>query len=395
MNSQSKNEGNEISESNEESNTNMAIEQLLALRQSPREGSSPTNNVVPQSQAPAQAQPDDLLTRHLQSSNAQESLAFLQHGLGGGLALPNSGPLLERFLLAQHLQQSTYPVVPSIQQLQLQQQFHLDRLLQERAALALQSNTPLAAQIQPLASIRNPGPASPIPKTAAFTVAGDAKTVKLVHSLPETSLAPSSATTKPPESQKETPKLPLKKRKAPPPNASPSPAIVAASSAAAGAIAQPSKSLEPQAPAKRVQSDSFKPTPNKKRRSPSKSPQLKPRSQEVAAAPDASGIIYETTDQDVLSVRSRGKGYDPPGNKAFREIVRKYHDFYLKATSKTEKNTVITFILEQVKATGARFLRRNDAEDDMANGVSWVSLLPQEEHQKVRDLLIRMCSGKR
>eukprot|EP00523_Entomoneis_sp_CCMP467_P016741 CAMPEP_0168785724 /NCGR_PEP_ID=MMETSP0725-20121227/10900_1 /TAXON_ID=265536 /ORGANISM="Amphiprora sp., Strain CCMP467" /LENGTH=377 /DNA_ID=CAMNT_0008835843 /DNA_START=69 /DNA_END=1202 /DNA_ORIENTATION=+ len=106
-------------------------------------------------------------------------------------------------------------------------------------------------------------------------------------------------------------------------------------------------------------------------------------------------VIHETNDRDVLSVPSRGRAYEPAGNKNFRELVKKYHDFYQEAESKTEKTAVIGFIVNEVHKAGGRFLRRHDCEFDLQEGVTWVELSAEEASRKTRDNLIRMCSAKK
>lgn len=137
-------------------------------------------------------------------------------------------------------------------------------------------------------------------------------------------------------------------------------------------------------------------------------------------------IIYEVTDDDVLTgVRryvpfsvsfcssaeamthvlnncsraqlssARGKAYDHPGNREFQKLVREYHDFYIEAQSHVEKAVVANFLLEAVHKRGGRFLQRQDCERNLAEGVSYVELTPDEARQKTRDVLIRLCKGKR
>ena len=103
-------------------------------------------------------------------------------------------------------------------------------------------------------------------------------------------------------------------------------------------------------------------------------------------------IITETTDEDVLCIRSRGKLYDPPGNQAFRNIAQDHAHTYVLAQNKSEKTRVINSVITQVQGTGGRFLRRVDDDHDMGVGVTWVLLNKRETVQKTRDLLIRLCS---
>ena len=103
-------------------------------------------------------------------------------------------------------------------------------------------------------------------------------------------------------------------------------------------------------------------------------------------------IITETTDEDVLCIRSRGKLYDPPGNQAFRNIAQDHAHTYVLAQNKSEKTRVINSVIAQVQGTGGRFLRRVDDDHDMGVGVTWVLLNKRETVQKTRDLLIRLCS---
>ncbi|KAL7565677.1 hypothetical protein ACA910_019768 [Epithemia clementina (nom. ined.)] len=109
----------------------------------------------------------------------------------------------------------------------------------------------------------------------------------------------------------------------------------------------------------------------------------------------ASEPIYDVTDNDILTGVRRGKSYDHPGNREFHKMAREFHDFYIEAQSNVEKAAVTNFLVEAVHKRGGRFLRRQDNEHNLAEGVSYVELSTEEARQKTRDVLIRLCKGKR
>ena len=86
----------------------------------------------------------------------------------------------------------------------------------------------------------------------------------------------------------------------------------------------------------------------------------------------------------------RGRSYDHPGNRKFHDSARQFLDFYMESHSNVEKMTVAKFLVDAVHKRGGRFLRRQDCERDMAHGVSYVELNPEEALQRARDLLNRL-----
>jgi len=106
-------------------------------------------------------------------------------------------------------------------------------------------------------------------------------------------------------------------------------------------------------------------------------------------------LIYDTNSHDVLSVPSRGRSYDPPGNQAFRQLVKEHYEDYRQATCHVEKNAVVTTVVQCVHETGGRFLQRCDVQQDLQEGVTWVELSPDQAHRKTRDNLIRWGSALR
>ncbi|KAL7565680.1 hypothetical protein ACA910_019771 [Epithemia clementina (nom. ined.)] len=106
-------------------------------------------------------------------------------------------------------------------------------------------------------------------------------------------------------------------------------------------------------------------------------------------------VIQDVTDKDILLGVRRGKNFDHPGNRAFFELAQKFHDFYLVAHSNIEKATVTNFLVDAVRKKGGRFLRRCDCQQDLAEGIAYAELTPEEARQRTRDVLIRLCKGKR
>lgn len=62
---------------------------------------------------------------------------------------------------------------------------------------------------------------------------------------------------------------------------------------------------------------------------------------------------------DVLS--GRGKlSFNHAGNKRFRDLVNGSVDRYNETTTRLEKATVVNFVVEEIRASGGRFLRRDE-----------------------------------
>ena len=76
-------------------------------------------------------------------------------------------------------------------------------------------------------------------------------------------------------------------------------------------------------------------------------------------------------------------------------MARKFHDFYINAKSNVEKATVANFLVDGIHKGGGRFLRRQDCEQDLQEDVTYVELTPDEARRQARNVLIRLCRGKR
>jgi hypothetical protein len=84
-------------------------------------------------------------------------------------------------------------------------------------------------------------------------------------------------------------------------------------------------------------------------------------------------IIYEVTDDDVLTG------------------VRRYVPFSVSFCSSAK---AMTHVLNN-SSCAQLGLQRQDCERNLAEGVSYVELTPDEARQKTRDVFIRLCKGKR
>jgi hypothetical protein len=79
----------------------------------------------------------------------------------------------------------------------------------------------------------------------------------------------------------------------------------------------------------------------------------------------------------VLSGRG-GATNSHSGNRAFRTLVKKYQTQYLKA-KKRDKPAVAAVVVEKIRATGGRFLRRHHVT---SNGVVWVEIGDEKAREK-------------
>ncbi|KAL7566318.1 hypothetical protein ACA910_013641 [Epithemia clementina (nom. ined.)] len=90
-------------------------------------------------------------------------------------------------------------------------------------------------------------------------------------------------------------------------------------------------------------------------------------------------LVYDITPSDVLCGRG-GATNSHSGNRAFRSLVKKYQDGYLKA-KKRDKPAVASLIVELVRKQGGRFLRRY--ERTAPNGqVLWVDIGDDRAREK-------------
>jgi hypothetical protein len=79
----------------------------------------------------------------------------------------------------------------------------------------------------------------------------------------------------------------------------------------------------------------------------------------------------------VLSGRG-GATNSHSGNRAFRTLVKQYQTQYLKA-KKRDKPAVAAIVVEKIRATGGRFLRRHHVT---SNGVVWVEIGDEKAREK-------------
>lgn len=100
-----------------------------------------------------------------------------------------------------------------------------------------------------------------------------------------------------------------------------------------------------------------------------------------AAPPPPVMFVYDINPSDVLCGRG-GATNSHSGNRAFRSLVKKYQDGYLKA-KKPDKPAVASVIVELIRKQGGRFLRRY--ERAAPNGqVLWVDIGDDRAREKVR-----------